>query len=248
MVWVYKAGVGIELKKHLPPCHPVSSEQTSQGPHTVTSLSRCPLPCGLSQVPIFVDREDKVERCQELSLEAESFHLSVSLQQIPALCQVQGVGMGVIEKKLFHHPRLCPLAEARYMCQLNSSNWLLRVPWTARRSNQSILKEIKSEYSDWKDWCWRSNTLSTWCKEPIHWKRPQCWERLRTGGEAGDRGWDDWMASSTQWTWVWANSRRWWRTGKPGVLQSMGLQRVGHDWATEQQQQFLSGPKEEVML
>ena len=57
-------------------------------------------------------------------------------------------------------------------------------------------------------------------------------DRWRTGGEEGYRGWDGWMASPTQWTWVWANSRRWWRTGKPGVLQSMGSQRVGHDWAT----------------
>ena len=67
-------------------------------------------------------------------------------------------------------------------------------------------------------------------------KRPWCWERLRAGGEADDRGWDGWMASLTQWTWVWTNSGRWWRTGKPGVLQSMGSQRVGHGWATEQQQ------------
>ena len=63
-----------------------------------------------------------------------------------------------------------------------------------------------------------------------------CWERLRAGGEGGDRGWSDWMASMTQWTWVWANSRGWWRTGKPGVLQSMGLQRVRHHLAAEQQQ------------
>ena len=58
----------------------------------------------------------------------------------------------------------------------------------------------------------------------------------RAGGEGDNRGWDDWMASLTQWTWVWASSGSWWRTGKPGVLQSTGLQRVGHDWATEQQQ------------
>ena len=64
------------------------------------------------------------------------------------------------------------------------------------------------------------------------WKRPWCWERLKAGGEAGNRGWDDWMASLTQWTWAWANSRRWWRTRKPGVLQSMGSQRVRHNWAT----------------
>ena len=84
---------------------------------------------------------------------------------------------------------------------------LLRVPWTARRSNQSILKEITLN-THWKDWCWSSNPLATWCKEPTYWKRPWCWERLRTGGEGGDREWDDWMASLTQWTWAWANSWR----------------------------------------
>ena len=70
--------------------------------------------------------------------------------------------------------------------------------------------------------------------ELTHWKRSWCWERLRAG-EMGDRGWDGWMVSSTQWTWVWANSGRWWRIEKPGMLQSVGLQRVGHNWATEQQ-------------
>ena len=64
--------------------------------------------------------------------------------------------------------------------------------------------------------------------ELAHWKRPWCWERLRAGGEGGNRRWDGWMASLTQWTWVWTNSGRWWRTRKPGVLQSVGLQRVGH--------------------
>ena len=80
---------------------------------------------------------------------------------------------------------------------------LLRVPWTARRSNQSILKEI-SPGCHWKDWCWgwNSNTLATWCEKLIHWKRPWCWERLWAGGEGDDRGWDGWMASSTRWTWV----------------------------------------------
>ena len=64
--------------------------------------------------------------------------------------------------------------------------------------------------------------------------RPWCWGRLKAGGEGGDRGWKGWMASPTQWIWVWENSERWWRTGKPGVLQTMRSQRVGHDWATEQ--------------
>ena len=69
-----------------------------------------------------------------------------------------------------------------------------------------------------------------------HWKNPWCWERLRAGGER-IREWDGWVASTMQWTWTWANSRRWWGTGWPGVLQSMGSQRVRHDWVTEKQQQ-----------
>ena len=87
----------------------------------------------------------------------------------------------------------------------------------------------------WKDWCWswNSNTLATWCEELTHLKRPWCWERLEAGGEEDDRGWDSWMASLTQWTWVWVNSGRWWWTGRPGMLQSMGSQTVGHDWVTE---------------
>ena len=61
--------------------------------------------------------------------------------------------------------------------------------------------------------------LATWCEESTHWKRPWCWERLKAGGKGVDRGWDGWIASSAQWTWVWANFGRWWRTGRPGVLQ-----------------------------
>ena len=75
--------------------------------------------------------------------------------------------------------------------------------------------------------------LATWCKERTHWKRPWCWERLKGRGERVDRGWDGWTASPTQWTWVGVSSRSWWWTGKPGVLQSMGSQRVKHNWATE---------------
>ena len=74
--------------------------------------------------------------------------------------------------------------------------------------------------------------LATWCKELTHLKRPWLWERFKAGGE-GDRGWDGWMTSLTQWIWVRANSRKQWRIGKSGKLQSMGSQRVGHDWATE---------------
>ena len=110
---------------------------------------------------------------------------------------------------------------------------LLRVPWTARRSNQSILKEISPGCSLEGHWSWNSNTLAIWCEELTHLKRPWCWERLRTGGEGDNRGWDSWMASPTRWTWVWVDSGSWWWTGRPGVLQFTGLQRVGHNWVTE---------------
>ena len=76
------------------------------------------------------------------------------------------------------------------------------------------------------------NILTTWCKELTQLKRPQSCEWLKAG-EGDDRGWDGWMASPTQWTWVWVNSGSWWWTGRPGMLQSVGSQRVGHDWATE---------------
>ena len=110
---------------------------------------------------------------------------------------------------------------------------LLRVLWTARRSNQSILKEISPEYSlDGLMLKLKLQYLATWCEELTHWKRPWCWERLKAGGEGDDRGWDGWMASPTWWTWVWASFGSWWWTGKPGVLQSMGLQRVRHDSQT----------------
>ena len=78
-----------------------------------------------------------------------------------------------------------------------------------------------------------TNTLITRCKELTLWKRPWCWERLKARGEGDDRGWDGWMASPTQWTWVWVDSGSWWWTGRPGMLQSMGSQRVRHDWSTE---------------
>ena len=108
---------------------------------------------------------------------------------------------------------------------------LLRVLWTARRSNQFILKEISPEYS-LKDWCqsWNFNTLAAWCKELTIGKDPDAGKDWRWEDET-DRGWDGLMASPTWWTWVWAGSR--WQTGRPGVLQSMGSQRVGHAWVAE---------------
>ena len=70
--------------------------------------------------------------------------------------------------------------------------------------------------------------LATSCVELTH-----CWEGLGAGGKGDNRGWDGWMASPTRWTWVWVDSGSWWWTGRPGMLQFMGSQRVGHDWATE---------------
>ena len=117
---------------------------------------------------------------------------------------------------------------------LSKFHILLRVPWTARRSNQSILKEISPEHSleglmlrlklqNFGHLMWITTYL----------KRPWCWERLKMGEEGGNRGWDGWMASLIQWTWVWVNSRSWWWTWRPGVLQSRGLQSVRHDWSSE---------------
>ena len=83
----------------------------------------------------------------------------------------------------------------------------------------------------WKDWCWswNSNTSAIWYEQLTHLKRPWCWERLRAG-EGYDRGWDGWIASPTQWAWVWVDSRSWWWTGRPGILRFMGLQRVRRNW------------------
>ena len=96
---------------------------------------------------------------------------------------------------------------------------LLRVPWTARRSNQSILKEISPEYSlEGLMLNLKLQYFGHLKRELTHLKRPWCWERLKAGGEGGNRRWDGWMASLTQWTWVWVTSRGWWWTGKPRVL------------------------------
>ena len=111
---------------------------------------------------------------------------------------------------------------------------LLRVPCTARRSNQSILKEIspgcsleglmlKLKLQYFGHLIQRVDSL----------EKTLMLGRIGGGGQGDDRGWDGWMASPTRWTWVWASSRSWWWTGRPVVLQSMGSQRVRHDWVTE---------------
>ena len=111
---------------------------------------------------------------------------------------------------------------------------LLRVPWTARRSNQSILKEIspgisfegimlKLKLQYFGHLMWRADSL----------EKTLMLGKIEAGGERDDRGWDGWMASRTRWTWVWVNSGSWWWTGRPGMLCFMGSQRVRHHWVTE---------------
>ena len=110
---------------------------------------------------------------------------------------------------------------------------LLRVPWTARRSNLFILKKNQS-------WIFIGRT-DVEVETPILWppdvKKWFVWKDPDAGkdwkGEGDDRGWDGWTASPIQWTWVWVSSRSWGWKGKPGVLKSMGSKRVGHDWASE---------------
>ena len=111
---------------------------------------------------------------------------------------------------------------------------LLRVPWTARRSNQSILKEIGPGYSlEGLILKLKLQYFGYLMRRVDSFEKIWCWEGLGAGGEGDNRGWDGWRASPTRCTWVWVNSGSWWWTGRPGVLWFMGSQRVGHDWATE---------------
>ena len=111
---------------------------------------------------------------------------------------------------------------------------LLRVPWTARRSSQSILKEISPEYSlEGLMLKLKLQYFGHLIQRTDSFEKTLMLGMIEGRGRGDNRGWDGWMASPTQRTWVWINSGSWWWTGRPGVLQSMGSQRVGHDWATE---------------
>ena len=111
---------------------------------------------------------------------------------------------------------------------------LLRVPWTARRSNQSFLKEISPGISlDGMMLKLKLQYFGHLMRRFDSLERLWRWEGLGAGGKGDDQEWDVWMASQTRCTWIWVNSGRWWWTGRPGVLRFMGSQRVGHDWATE---------------
>ena len=111
---------------------------------------------------------------------------------------------------------------------------LLRVHWTARRSNHSILYKISPEYS--LEVLMLELKLQYFghpMRRTDHWKRPWFWARLKTVGEGDNREWDGWMTSLKWWMLVWVGSGSWWLIGKPGVLQSMRSQKVGHDWVTK---------------
>ena len=111
---------------------------------------------------------------------------------------------------------------------------LLRVPWTARRSNQSILKEINTEYSlEGLMLKLKLQYFGHLIQRTDSLEKTQMLGKVEGRRKGDDKGWDGLMASPTRWTWVWGSSRSWWWTEKPGVLQSMGSQRVGHDLATE---------------
>ena len=123
---------------------------------------------------------------------------------------------------------------------------LLKIPWTAKRFNQSILKEISPEYSlEGLMLKLKLQYFDHLMRRTDSLERLWCWERLRAEGEGDDRGCDGWMASLTWWTWVWVNSRSWWWTGKIGMLQSTGSQRVRHDWATELTNELTLGEEKE---
>ena len=129
------------------------------------------------------------------------------------------------------------LSQQKFINQHSTSKSFLNVlialgtPWTVWKGKmigywkRNSPGQLSAQYATGDQW--RNNSRKN------HWKRPWCWEGLGAGGEGDDRGWDGWMASLTWWTWVWVNSRKWWWTGSPAVLWFMGLQRVGHDWATE---------------
>ena len=128
------------------------------------------------------------------------------------------------------------LFQSRALSLWTKKNWCF---WTVvlekTLENALDCKEIQQQISP--DWLfigrWTFNTLATWCKELTDLQRPWCWEGLRAEGEGDNRGGDGWMASPTQCTRVWVDSSSSWWIGRPGVLQFMGSQWVGHDWATE---------------
>ena len=116
-------------------------------------------------------------------------------------------------------------------CGVGEDSW---VPWTARRSNQSILKKISPKYSlERLMLTLKLQYFGHLMRRTDSLEKTLMLGKIEVGREGDNRGWDGWMAPATRWTWVWASSESWWWTGRPGVLQFMVSQRVRHDWATE---------------
>ena len=170
---------------------------------------------GDSKIPAGGDCSHEIKRCLPLGRKAmtnlDSILKSRYISLPTKVCVVMAMVFPVVKYECESWTIKTP--ERRRIDAFELWCWrkLLRVPLTARRSNQSILKESVLNIH-WKDWCWswNSSTLATWYEELTHLKRPWCWERLKAGGEGDDRGWDGWMTSPTQWTWVWVNSGSWW--------------------------------------
>ena len=159
---------------------------------------------------------------------------------------IQHFAMDVTRMTRLAHWNLYTLAEnyPEYMDRYSITMERLKmaIPWNASSiwnedliwfdRSELLCHQVLLKYERDRESCWL-RLEAGWCKELTHLKRPWCWERLKAGREGDDRGWDGWMASPTQWTWVWVSFGSWWWTGKPGMLQSMGLQRVRHDSAME---------------
>ena len=133
-------------------------------------------------------------------------HINYSVETCSVVCIVKGIVFPLV----MHRCQSWTIKEPKHQKLGASEPWcwrrLLGLPWKVRRSNQLIVKEINIHWFigrnipvniHWKDWCWSSSPLATWCEGSTHWKRPWCWERLRAGGEGGSRGWDGWKASPT---------------------------------------------------
>ena len=156
-----------------------------------------------SRITVDADCSHEVKRCLLLERKALTNLESILKSRDITLLTKIHVVKAIVFPVVIYWGKTCTIKKAEHWKIDAFELWwwrrLLRVPWTTKRSNQSILEEISPEYSlvDWC-WSWNSNTLATWCEELTHWKRPWCWERLMAGEEGGDRGWDGWMAESEQ--------------------------------------------------
>ena len=191
-----------------------------------------------SEITAYGDCSHEIKRCLLLGRNAmtnlDSTLKSRDLTLLTKVCLVKAMVFPVVMYgcdswtiKKAEHQRIDAF-------ELHCWRRLLRVPWTARRSNQPILKEINPEYSlEGLMLKLKLNTLANLMQRADSFEKTLMLGKIEGGRRRGRQRWDGWRASSIQWTWVWASSGSWWWTGRPGVLQFMGLQRVGHDWATQ---------------